>query len=223
MAGDEYVVVTGPRRWWHWFVTVPAHVFAGAYVLHVAPYGFVVLAAGVGGLWLLAPLLRRLRGNSGRWRGRGRGRPAMRFTAAGLDFNPVFDGTFPIHVPWTQAQSTFHRGSGRRLVWCVHSPQVEGLGLLRGFLPAAGEHLEPEELRAAVTKWADDRPGPGDPAAEVLLANAAEFGTFIAIDAGRAEGVDLKDLEERLAEWSRNRCTLEPDTAPRRHWFATDW
>ena len=225
MAGDEYVVITGPRRWWHWFVTVPVHVVAGAYVFHVAPYGFVVLAAGVGGIWLVSPLLRRLRGSAhgdGRRR-KGRGRPAMRFTAAGLDFNPVFDGTFPIHVPWTQAQSTFHRGPRGRLVWCVHSPQVEGLGLLRGFLPAAGEQQEPETLRAAVTKWADDRRGTGDPAAEVLLANAAEFGTFIAIDARRAEGVDIKNLEENLAEWTRNRCTLEPDTGPRRHWFATDW
>jgi hypothetical protein len=141
MAGEEYVVVTGPRRWWHWPVTVPAHALAGAYVFHVAPGAFLALAAGIGGLWLVSPLLRRLRGEagrsgrslggrwrSGRWRGKGRGRPAMRFTADGLDFNPVFDGTFPIHVPWTEAESTFHRGPHRRLTWCVHSPRVEGLG-----------------------------------------------------------------------------------------------
>jgi hypothetical protein len=93
---------------------------------------------------------------------------------------------------------------------------------MRGFLPAAGEPVEPDKLRDAVAKWADDRRGTGDPAAEVLAANAAEFGTFIAIDARRAEGVALKGLEEHLAEWTRNRCTLVPDPGPRRHWPALD-
>lgn len=164
---------------------------------------------GLPALWLLDGHARRI-ATWRRWRNRPV--PAMRLSAAGLDYSPAYTGSFPLHVDWgVPMESAYRRGPDNDGFWfCLYAPVIDGLGSLPAFIHRAWP-LDPYRVRAEIRQLVRDagvdKRSPEQMAAAI---NLITYGTPIAINLHFAAGSPLAAVDARLRERTSDRCTLKP-------------
>jgi hypothetical protein len=169
-------------------------------------------AVGVGTLiatttvWILARRIERLAARRLRLHRPG---PAMRLSAAGLDYSAAFTGDLPVHVDWAQVLSCRRRpGPGGGRFWCLFASAVQGLGPLPSSLDRRSI-VGPDRCRARARGQSQASLAFGVPPGDLdLLTHLLAFGTPIAIDLALVEGVPWREVDTRVQEWTHGRCRL---------------
>lgn len=163
---------------------------------------------GLVGLVALRALDRHLR-QVGTWlRWRGRPLPAMRLTAAGLDYSAAYTGEFELHVSWAVPMTCAYRQgvNNTGFFWCLYAPLVEGLDGRPAFLPREWP-LDPEQMRVERRQLAR---AAGVDESSPILAHLVTYGTPIVINPYLLPVDLVKAADERLRAHTDGRCTLLP-------------
>lgn len=164
---------------------------------------------GLPALWLLDKHARQV---AGWWRWRNRPVPAMRLTAAGLDYSPAYTGGFPLHVDWAvPMESAYRQGPDNYgFFWCLYAPAIDGLGRLPASIHRAWP-LDPYRMRRELRQLVRDA-GVDERSREQMAAatHLITYGTPIVINLHFAAGSPLAAVDARLRERTGGRCTLNP-------------
>lgn len=166
---------------------------------------------GVAGLVLLRALGIHTR-QLGYWlRWRRRPLPAMRLTAAGLDYSPGYTGEFELHVPWVVPMTSAYRQGPDNIgfFWCLYAPMIEGLGSLP---PSISRQWPLDESRLR-SEWREFvrtfRVGVRSPA-QAAANHLVMYGTPIVINPYLMSSDSIDAFDQRLRERTDGRCTLQP-------------